>query len=134
MAGETEKSHLDAAASQPVKRDTPKRVSVVLIVSGVVIFIVIALALGLGLGLGLRHANSSTATSSSPSAGPSSSPTGAPQGTPVPGSASPLEDWRLDTSEYVLDPTWNLNAPPTTRYYNFTISEGVGWPDGTDQA
>ena len=26
--------------------------------------------------------------------------------------------------------SWDLHAPPTTRYYNLTVSEGVGWPDG----
>jgi FtsP/CotA-like multicopper oxidase with cupredoxin domain len=29
-----------------------------------------------------------------------------------------------------LSKSWDLNAEPTTRYFNFTISQGQGWPDG----
>ncbi|RPB16250.1 hypothetical protein P167DRAFT_551443 [Morchella conica CCBAS932] len=35
-----------------------------------------------------------------------------------------------DPDDYVLDPEWDVNAPPTTRYYNLTLTEAVGSPDG----
>ena len=43
---------------------------------------------------------------------------------------SGVEDWRLDTNQYVLDMKWDLNAPPTTRHFDFVITKGKGWPDG----
>ena len=33
-------------------------------------------------------------------------------------------------SEYILTPSWNVSAPPTTREYNWTILEGMLNPDG----
>ncbi|KAI5845264.1 multicopper oxidase-domain-containing protein [Morchella snyderi] len=35
-----------------------------------------------------------------------------------------------DPDGYVLDPEWDVHAPPTTRYYNLTLTEAVGSPDG----
>lgn len=100
-----------------------------LIIGGVVAVVVVALALGLGLGLGLKNRNNSGNTSSS-----GSSSGGAPAASPLPGTSGngtgKLEDWRLDTSQYVLDLSWDLNAAPTTRHYDFAITEGQGWPDG----
>ena len=112
------------AAEKPVTSETRsnKRPSVLIIAGGVVLFVFIVLALGLGLGLGLKHrAPSSSATSP------------AATGTPLPGTGNGTaahEDWRLDTSQYVLDMNWDLHAAPTTRHYDFVITEGVGWPDG----
>lgn len=83
------------------------------------VIVVLALALGLGLGLGLKHNNDSTDTDA------------AVTGVPLPSRGDgKLEDWRLDTSQYILDPKWDVQAPPTTRHYDIVITEGVGWPDG----
>ncbi|KKK25926.1 hypothetical protein ARAM_007152 [Aspergillus rambellii] len=86
----------------------------------IVLFIMIALGLGLGLGLGLRsvhnhvHVSSKNATNTSTS-----------------DSLATNELWRLPASEYILDmESWDLNAAPTTRVYNFTISEIDAFPDG----
>lgn len=32
--------------------------------------------------------------------------------------------------DYSLDMNWDLNAPPTTRVYNLTVSEIQAAPDG----
>ena len=102
-----------------------KRPSLLLIAGGVVAFVVVSLALGLGLGLGLGHRASSSLTPS-----PSPSATGAPlPGAGADGNAK-LEAWRLDPSSYVLNTSWDLGAAPTTRHYDFVITEGRGWPDG----
>ncbi|SPQ18182.1 018d7d51-946b-47ca-b38e-41bb42f0dc64 [Thermothielavioides terrestris] len=113
------------AAATAAAKSTSRRPSLLLIAGGLVTFVVVALALGLGLGLGLTHRGGSSASSLLPPASSSS---------PLPGSgAAPnasLEDWRLDPSHYVLDMAWDINAPPTTRHYDFVITEGRGWPDG----
>lgn len=41
-----------------------------------------------------------------------------------------LGDFRRPESEYILDPTWNFNAPRTVREYKWTIVDIVGNPDG----
>ncbi len=98
-----------------------------LLIAGVAGLVILALALGLGLGLGLRHPKGSGDSQQS-AAAPS------PSGTPLPGAggsgSTALEDWRLDTSQYVLDTSWDLNAKPTTRNFDLVITEGQGWPDG----
>lgn len=38
--------------------------------------------------------------------------------------------WKRNPDEYVLDLTWNVNAAPITRYFNWTVSEVEGSPDG----
>uniref|UniRef100_A0A060T8I1 ARAD1D06952p n=1 Tax=Blastobotrys adeninivorans TaxID=409370 RepID=A0A060T8I1_BLAAD len=46
---------------------------------------------------------------------------------------APLRDWQLDTSrEYHLSRygLWDSNQEPTTREYNFVLSEIVAWPNG----
>jgi FtsP/CotA-like multicopper oxidase with cupredoxin domain len=93
----------------------------------VVLIVVLALALGLGLGLGLKHSNKSNSDTSS--------------GSPLPSSPEiPSEDsqaslsippWRSNVEDYTLDiANWDFNAPPTTREYNFTLSEIQLSPDG----
>lgn len=92
-----------------------------LIVTGIALFIVIALGLGLGLGLGLKRHHGSSPHDA----------TAQPILLPDVNNGSTLEMWRLNTAtEYLLDENWDLYAAPTTRIYNFTISESVGWPDG----
>lgn len=42
-----------------------------------------------------------------------------------------LPDWKLDTNEqYAIPDDWNFDAKPTTREYNFTISDILASPDG----
>lgn len=38
--------------------------------------------------------------------------------------------WSRDSQEYVLPEAWDTNAPPQKRYYNWTLSEISGNPDG----
>ncbi|KAI9732621.1 MAG: hypothetical protein M1834_003957 [Cirrosporium novae-zelandiae] len=90
---------------------------------GVGSFIVIALGLGAGLGLGLGggHHNSPSGTAGS-SSGQSRAESHASKAVP---------SWRRSTLEYNLDiATWDFNAAPTTRVYNWTISEIDAAPDG----
>jgi FtsP/CotA-like multicopper oxidase with cupredoxin domain len=93
----------------------------------VVVVVVLALALGLGLGLGLKH-HSKTSSSNSSTPPPPSSP-------PTPGEESQaslsVPPWRTNVEDYTLDiASWDFNAPPTTREYNFTIDETELSPDG----
>lgn len=49
----------------------------------------------------------------------------------VPSSLQPAPaQFRRDPGEYVLDMTWDVAAAPTTRHYNWTVSEVDGNPDG----
>ena len=102
----------------------PKHGRPLLILGGFLVFASIALALGLGLGLGLKKHGSNTAGSSS---SPAASAT--PSGTPSQASGT-VESWRRDTLEYNLDMSWDINAPPTTRLFNFTMTEIQAAPDG----
>lgn len=45
-------------------------------------------------------------------------------------SPEPAPLWRRDTQEYVLNPSWDTTAPPQERYYNWTLTEISGNPDG----
>jgi|SRR5271155_3152877 len=113
-------------------KNGPRRRSYLFIGGAVAILAVLALALGLGLGLGLRskkHSNAPSAATPSavtPGNGTNSSTTISDS------HASPyVPPWRMNTEDYILDMTdWDLNAPPTTRIYNFTFSEVDLAPDG----
>ena len=96
-----------------------------LLFSGVITFVIIALALGLGLGLGLKHhSHGETAATNPTSPAPSPSPT-------APSDASEnVQSWRRSTLEYDLNINWDVNASPTVRLFNFTISEIQAAPDG----
>jgi hypothetical protein len=84
----------------------------------IAVIVILALVLGLGLGLGLKKHHNAAAAS------PSNSPPSL--------SSLGVEPWRNSTKEYALDfSNWDLNAPPTTRMYNFTASEITIAPDGT---
>jgi hypothetical protein len=102
----------------------------VLLIGATVVFAVLALSLGLGLGLGLKHhgsGNTVGASSTSPTSGPSPSATP----TNVPNAVSlALPSWRRNPQEYVLDMDWDINAAPTTRVFNLTVSEIEAAPDG----
>ena len=95
----------------------------VLLVGGAIIFVVVALALGLGLGLGLKHHHGGTAAATSSSPTSTSSPTNST-------ASEALQSWRRDTAEYNLDMGWDINAAPTTRVFNLTVSEIQAAPDG----
>jgi hypothetical protein len=41
-----------------------------------------------------------------------------------------LPSWRRDPQEYILDMNWDINAAPTTRVFNLTVSEIEAAPDG----
>ncbi|KAJ8098292.1 Cupredoxin [Lipomyces tetrasporus] len=138
---------MTAEKSQGQKNTPRRRVTWFLLGGGVLIIAAIAS----GLGIGLRH-DQNSAASVSPSASPSSSPSSSspsatssatasasasatPSSSPRSGvnitSAFALPDWKLDTSSaYRISKSWNSSEPPTTREFNLTISEVVGWPDG----
>jgi flagellar basal body-associated protein FliL len=94
------------------KRNPLKKIVIIIIA----IIIILALTLGLGLGLGLKHHKASPSTQNEDSDSLAS---------------SNVQSWRESTESYALDFTnWNINAPPTTRIYNFTIGQTQIAPDG----
>lgn len=110
------------AEQEKARAASPKFGKVFLLISGIVIVVILALALGLGLGLGLKHHHSSLSSTE-----PSSSPT--PSSTPS-GISESRPSWRRDPAEYNLDMSWDINAAPTTRIFNITVSEIQAAPDG----
>lgn len=103
---------------QPVpQHQRPRSKKVLLFGASAALIIILALALGLGLGLGLKHHHSpSSSTSSSGNSNSSSNPSNLPllQRTPP-------ENFILGTIR---------GQPPQTRFYNFTVGEVWGAPDG----
>ncbi|KAL1858719.1 hypothetical protein Plec18170_002925 [Paecilomyces lecythidis] len=89
-----------------------------LIFGSLTLFIIIASGLCSGLGLGLNHGRIAVPpVETNSSAGADDSQT--------------LPPWRRDISEYDLDmDSWDINAAPTTRNYNFVLSEVTAAPDG----
>lgn len=124
MAEESDTDAKVAPTKTQQVRPPSSRIKVVLVVL-LVLITVLALALGLGLGLGLKH--HSRNKSGVPSTG--NSTTSSSEG---PSFASfEVQPWRETTLNYSLDiGTWDFNAAPTTRLYNFTLTEGTGAPDG----
>jgi len=93
-----------------------------------VVLVVLALALGLGLGLGLKRKKTAVGGGQSTN-GTSPNPT---NGTSVsPDISENRPSWRRDPLEYNLDLGWDINAAPTTRVFNLTVSEIQAAPDGT---
>jgi hypothetical protein len=83
-----------------------------LIIFGIIaVVVVLALALGLGLGLGLKHHKNSTDSDSS-------------------NASQVVPTWRDATLDYALDMSWDLNAAPQDREYNFTATESTLAIDG----
>ena len=102
--------------SDPVPVKTSRKKLFFLGISSLVLFVVLSVGLGAGLDLGLRHNGKSVPSSTSPSA---------------PAPSSELPSWRRDPSEYILDmDSWDINEPPTTRNFDFTVSKIEGYPDG----
>ena len=103
----------------PQKKRAERRTGLLIVVA-LAIIVGLALALGVGLGIGLKRHHNNASSTSSPSNGDS-------------GSSQTVESWRQATENYMLDMTsWDLNAPPTTRSYNFTVSEITIAPDGNE--
>ncbi|KAK9470799.1 multicopper oxidase [Dipodascopsis tothii] len=103
---------VSAEDTGPVFQRKPASKKKLLVWAGVVVLlVVIAIAVGVGVGV-TRHRHSSD---------------------DVPATAENT-DWRLDTAtEYHISPKWNSSEPPTTRVYNFTVSEILGAPDGFER-
>jgi hypothetical protein len=111
------------AAEKVTWLNTNRKKLCLILLASAIVFIVLALGLGLGLGLELKH-NGRQSTAPIPSVSPAPSPaaSNAPLGS---------QSWRRNTSEYILDmASWDLNAPPTTRSWTFTLSEIEAYPDG----
>jgi iron transport multicopper oxidase len=81
-----------------------------------VVVLVLALALGLGLGLGLKHGKHDQ-----------SSPNSANGVTVVPRSQL------VDPAQFVLSPSFNVNATPQSREFNWTVSQINSDPAGTSK-
>jgi hypothetical protein len=96
-----------------------------LLVGAAIVFVALALGLGLGLGLGLKH-HHHAASSSTSGLPPSSNPANVSSTT----ATGAVQSWRRDTAEYNLDMNWDMNAAPTTRVFNLTVSEIQAAPDG----
>lgn len=103
-----------------------------LFIRTIIVFIILALALGLGLGLGLKHKKASVGGGQS-SNGTSSNPTNGTSGT-SPDISENRPSWRRDPLEYNLDLSWDINAAPTTRVFNLTVSEILAAPDGKEES
>jgi hypothetical protein len=104
-------------------KNTPRRGRLfIILAAALVAAVVLALALGLGLGLGLKHSKSKSVSSPSPTA---NSDTGSSL------SSQQVQDWRRSTLDYSLDlEGWDFGASPTTRSYNFSLTEISASPDG----
>ncbi|KAJ3034587.1 hypothetical protein HDV00_004859 [Rhizophlyctis rosea] len=81
----------------------PRHRLIVISVASIAIFI---LVLGLGLGLGLRHHSNDD--------------------------DSQQQQIKISTndSQFILDTTWDVHAPPTIREYKWNITDSWGAPDG----
>ncbi|KAE9380392.1 multicopper oxidase [Stipitochalara longipes BDJ] len=112
---------------KPLATTTQKSRKRFLVIGTAIVFVVLALALGLGLGLGLKHKKASVSGGQS-SNGTSPSPTNGTSGSPDISENRP--SWRRDPLEYNLDRSWDINAVPTTRVFNLTLSEIRASPDG----
>ena len=129
-----------------VRNRSPANTATRAVVLLAVVAAALGLALGLGLGLSLRSlsgggggyddnsaasgtssASGSSASGSSTSASSSASTTAPPLTRPT---ATSLP-WKYDTSNYILSKNFNVTSEPTTRHYDFTISQIQGAPDGT---
>jgi hypothetical protein len=110
----------EKALQKPVGDSRRRRTGIIL---GIVlaVIVVLALALGLGLGLGLKKHKNDSNNSGSNNASSDNNPY----------ASETLPPWRESTAGYALDMSWDINAMPTTREYNFTVAETQIAPDGT---
>jgi hypothetical protein len=80
------------------------------------VILVLALALGLGLGLGLKHGMHAHSPSNSTN-----------DVKVVP------RNQLVDPSQLVLSPSFDVNAPPQSREFNWSLSEIISDPTGTSK-
>jgi len=104
------------------------RSSPLLFIGAAIVFFVVVLALGLGLGLGLKHRKAAAGRTQSSNGTLPSSANGTSGTSPDISFARP--SWRRNPLEYELDLSWDINATPTTRVFNLTVSEIQAAPDG----
>ena len=128
MVTETQKRPLQAEMAKEKNTSAAKGSNCrsLLLFGGVVTFVIIALALGLGLGLGLKHRTHGEAAATNPTSRPAPSPSPTAQSD----ASENVQSRRRSTLEYDLDMNWDVNASPTVRLFNFTISEIQAAPDG----
>jgi hypothetical protein len=82
----------------------------------IILFIVTVISLSVGLGVGLAVWNNKKSSSGNSASSIAS---------------TAVQSWRRSTDDYNLGfANWDLNAPPTTRSYNFTVGELTIAPDG----
>lgn len=113
---------------KPLAASTQKSRKPLLFIGTSIVFVLLALALGIGLGLGLEHKKTAVGGGQS-SNSTSPNPTNGTGGSPDISENRP--SWRRDPLEYNLDLSWDINAAPTTRVFNLTVSEIQAAPDGT---
>jgi hypothetical protein len=113
---------------KPSGTTAKKTKSSLLFIGAVIVFVVFVLALGLGLGLGLKHKKAAAGGTQSSNGTLPNSANGTSGTSPDISFARP--SWRRDPLEYELDMTWDINAAPTTRVFNLTVSEILAAPDG----
>jgi hypothetical protein len=118
----------DQEGEKPSGTTAKKTKSSLLFVGAVIVFVVVVLALGLGLGLGLKHKKAAAGGTQS-SNGPLPNSANGTSGT-SPDISFARPSWRRYPLEYELDMTWDINAAPTTRVFNLTVSEILAAPDG----
>ncbi len=118
----------DQEEEKPSDATAKKTRSPLLIIGAALFFVVNVLSLGLGLGLGLKHKKAATGGTQSSNGTLPSSSNGTSGTSPDISFARP--SWRRNLLEYELDLSWDINAAPTTRVFNLTVSEIQAAPDG----
>jgi hypothetical protein len=112
---------------KPLATPTRKSRKPFLFIGTVIIFVVLALALGLGLGLGLKHKKASVGGGHSSNGTSPNLTNGTGESPDI---SENIPSWRRNPLEYNLDMSWDINAAPTTRVFNLTVSEIQAAPDG----
>ena len=107
-------------ATPPNNKRSPSKLRW-LIFGALAAVIVLVLALGLGLGLGLRKRSSLSSASA--------------QTTDSNGATLPVvpRDKLVDPAQFTLDPSWDRNAAPQVRAYNWTVSRILSSPAGVQK-
>lgn len=118
----------DQEGEKPSGTTAKETRSPLLFIGAAIGFVVVVLALGLGLGLGLKHKKAAAGGTQSSNGILPNSANGTSGTSPDISFARP--SWRRDPLEYELDMTWDINAGPTTRVFNLTVSEIQAAPDG----
>jgi iron transport multicopper oxidase len=109
--------HSDVSANSEIESKGPitqKSASRRSLLGGILLVVLVALALGLGLGLGLKHGMHAHSPSNSTN------------------SVTVVSRSQLvDPSQLVLSPSFDVNTPPQSREFNWTLSEIISDPTGT---